>query len=151
MSIHIKPMFPVPLNILLSTVNAGPVASHGFTSSANLLRYCAGRSKVDYDTVLADSEREAVADLLGYLENVCAYYFVENRRHEAHECNQRAETDFFAGDPLNALSTLVYSQNLDLQRSASLTFAEITERGKLLSTKRTGTSRANRLFRCTGS
>lgn len=29
-----------------------------------------GRSKVDYDNVLADSEREAVADLLNYLENV---------------------------------------------------------------------------------
>jgi vacuolar protein 8 len=27
------------------------------------------RSKVDYDNVLADSEREAVADLLNYLEN----------------------------------------------------------------------------------
>jgi vacuolar protein 8 len=44
---------------------------------------------------------------------------------------QRAETDFFTGEPLNALSTLVYSQNIDLQRSASLTFAEITERGEL--------------------
>lgn len=43
---------------------------------------------------------------------------------------QRAETDFFAGEPLIALSTLVYSHNVDLQRSASLTFAEITERGK---------------------
>ena len=42
---------------------------------------------------------------------------------------QRAETDFFSGEPLNALTTLVYSQNIDLQRSASLTFAEITERG----------------------
>jgi hypothetical protein len=31
-----------------------------------------GRSKVDYDNVLADSEREAVADLLNYLENVRA-------------------------------------------------------------------------------
>ncbi|RMY65307.1 hypothetical protein D0863_09203 [Hortaea werneckii] len=70
---------------------------------------CGGRSKVDYDNVLADSEREAVADLLNYLEN-------------------RAETDFFSGEPLAALSTLVYSQNIDLQRSASLTFAEITER-----------------------
>jgi vacuolar protein 8 len=29
---------------------------------------------------------------------------------------------------LRALSTLVYSENVDLQRSASLTFAEITER-----------------------
>ncbi|KAK1812443.1 Vacuolar protein 8 [Friedmanniomyces endolithicus] len=70
---------------------------------------CGGRAKVDYDNVLADSEREAVADLLNYLEN-------------------RAETDFSSGEPLAALSTLVYSQNIDLQRSASLTFAEITER-----------------------
>ncbi|KAF1822148.1 ARM repeat-containing protein [Dissoconium aciculare CBS 342.82] len=70
---------------------------------------CGGRNKVDYDNVLRDSEREAVADLLNYLEN-------------------RAETDFFSGEPLAALSTLVYSQNIDLQRSASLTFAEITER-----------------------
>ena len=43
---------------------------------------------------------------------------------------QRAETDFFSGEPLRALSTLVYSDNVDLQRSASLTFAEITERGE---------------------
>jgi vacuolar protein 8 len=42
--------------------------------------------------------------------------------------SQRAETDFFSGEPLRALSTLVYSENIDLQRSASLTFAEITER-----------------------
>ncbi|KAJ5120326.1 Armadillo [Penicillium bovifimosum] len=62
-----------------------------------------------YETTLADNEREAVSDLLGYLEN-------------------RAETDFFNGEPLRALSTLVYSENVDLQRSASLTFAEITER-----------------------
>ncbi|KAJ5943259.1 hypothetical protein N7516_003427 [Penicillium verrucosum] len=62
-----------------------------------------------YETTLADNEREAVSDLLGYLEN-------------------RAETDFFHGEPLRALSTLVYSENVDLQRSASLTFAEITER-----------------------
>lgn len=30
------------------------------------------------------------------------------------------------------MSTLVYSDNVDLQRSASLTFAEITERGEKL-------------------
>lgn len=41
---------------------------------------------------------------------------------------QRGETDFFSGEPLRALSTLVFSENIDLQRSASLTFAEITER-----------------------
>ncbi|EDU48702.1 vacuolar protein 8 [Pyrenophora tritici-repentis Pt-1C-BFP] len=64
---------------------------------------CGTRSRDSiYDPVLADSEREAVADLLGFLEN-------------------RAETDFFSGEPLRALSTLVYSDNIDLQRSASLT------------------------------
>ncbi|KAI9790727.1 MAG: Vacuolar protein 8 [Peltula sp. TS41687] len=69
-----------------------------------------GRSRDGlYEPVLADSEREAVADLLQYLEN-------------------RADTDFFSGEPLRDLSTLVYSDNVDLQRSASLTFAEITER-----------------------
>ena len=41
---------------------------------------------------------------------------------------QRGETDFFSGEPLRAISTLVFSENIDLQRSASLTFAEITER-----------------------
>lgn len=101
-------------------------------------RQFTGRSKVDYDNALADSEREAVADLLNYLENVLDHY----RTHAAldavtvqHANNtQRAETDFFSGAPLNALSTLVYSQNIDLQRSASLTFAEITERGASKST-----------------
>ncbi|KAG5954533.1 Vacuolar protein 8 [Claviceps humidiphila] len=71
---------------------------------------CGGRSRESlYEPVLADNEREAVADLLQYLEN-------------------RGETDFFTGEPLRALSTLVFSENIDLQRSASLTFAEITER-----------------------
>lgn len=71
---------------------------------------CGGNSRDGlYENVLAENEREAVADLLQYLEN-------------------RAETDFFSGEPLRALSTLVFSDNIDLQRSASLTFAEITER-----------------------
>ncbi|KAK9773768.1 hypothetical protein SCAR479_09409 [Seiridium cardinale] len=62
-----------------------------------------------YEPLLQESEREAVSDLLQYLEH-------------------RGETDFFSGEPLRALSTLVFSDNIDLQRSASLTFAEITER-----------------------
>jgi vacuolar protein 8 len=40
----------------------------------------------------------------------------------------RSETNFFTGDPLRALSTLSYSPNVDLQRSAALAFAEITEK-----------------------
>ncbi|GAA6031491.1 hypothetical protein JCM8097_006481 [Rhodosporidiobolus ruineniae] len=72
---------------------------------------CAG-SNTKYgrdEPLLLDNEREAVADLLQYLEN-------------------RAETNFFTGDPLRALSTLSYSDNVDLQRSAALAFAEITEK-----------------------
>ena len=62
------------------------------------------------------------------------YLFVSSRQQLMQEADQlmlhqRAETDFFSGEPLQALSTLVYSDNVDLQRSASLTFAEITERG----------------------
>lgn len=40
----------------------------------------------------------------------------------------RTETDFFQGEPLSALTTLSYSDNVDLQRSAALAFAEITEK-----------------------
>ncbi|TID19135.1 vacuolar protein 8 [Venturia nashicola] len=50
--------------------------------------------------------------------------------YEPGYLENRAETDFFSGPPLEALTTLVYSDNVDLQRSASLTFAEITERGE---------------------
>lgn len=40
----------------------------------------------------------------------------------------RSDTNFFEGEPLQALSTLAYSDNVDLQRSAALAFAEITEK-----------------------
>lgn len=40
----------------------------------------------------------------------------------------RSDTNFFEGEPLIALSTLAYSDNVDLQRSAALAFAEITEK-----------------------
>ncbi|KAK9324306.1 armadillo-type protein [Lipomyces orientalis] len=62
-----------------------------------------------YAPLLAESEREAVSVLLRYLEN-------------------RGEEDFFSSGPLRALTTLVYSSNVDLQRSAALAFAEITEK-----------------------
>ncbi|KAI3638025.1 hypothetical protein MIR68_003636 [Amoeboaphelidium protococcarum] len=62
-----------------------------------------------YEPLLQESEREAVSDLLQFLEN-------------------RGDTVYFEGDALRALNTLSYSQNVDLQRSAALAFAEITER-----------------------
>ncbi|TNY17286.1 putative VAC8-vacuolar membrane protein required for the cytoplasm-to-vacuole targeting [Rhodotorula diobovata] len=71
---------------------------------------CRGSTKsAPYEPLLLDNEREAVADLLQYLEN-------------------RQDTNFFTGEPLGALSTLSYSDNVDLQRSAALAFAEITEK-----------------------
>ncbi|KAG2193446.1 hypothetical protein INT46_011082 [Mucor plumbeus] len=62
-----------------------------------------------YEPLLQENEREAIAELLQYLEN-------------------RSDTNFFEGEPLQALSTLAYSDNVDLQRSAALAFAEITEK-----------------------
>ena len=40
----------------------------------------------------------------------------------------RTTTNFFQGSPLSALTTLSFSDNVDLQRSAALAFAEITEK-----------------------
>lgn len=40
----------------------------------------------------------------------------------------RTTTNFFTGSPLTALTTLSFSENIDLQRSAALAFAEITEK-----------------------
>ncbi|EJD55252.1 vacuolar protein 8 [Auricularia subglabra TFB-10046 SS5] len=61
------------------------------------------------EPLLLDVERDAVADLLQFLEN-------------------RTTTNFFSGNPLSALTTLSFSENVDLQRSAALAFAEITEK-----------------------
>jgi len=71
---------------------------------------CFGRKRNDvYEPLLQENERDAVTELLQYLEN-------------------RKGTDFFQGDPLRTLSTLAYSENIDLKRSAALAFAEITEK-----------------------
>ena len=42
--------------------------------------------------------------------------------------SDRSTTNFFTGSPLAALTTLSFSDNVDLQRSAALAFAEITEK-----------------------
>ncbi|KIJ45103.1 hypothetical protein M422DRAFT_75167 [Sphaerobolus stellatus SS14] len=67
------------------------------------------RRSHSYEPLLLENEREAVADLLQYLEN-------------------RTTTNFFHGSPLQALTILSFSDNVDLQRSAALAFAEITEK-----------------------
>ncbi|KAL1916339.1 uncharacterized protein VTP21DRAFT_5956 [Calcarisporiella thermophila] len=78
--------------------------------SSCLTDCCSRRARGGYyEPLLQENEREAVADLLQYLEN-------------------RDQTNFFEGEPLRALSTLAFSDNVDLQRSAALAFAEITEK-----------------------
>lgn len=84
-----------------------------------------------YEPLLQENEREAIAELLQYLESM---------RRGTHEwlnthsflflTVDRSNTNFFEGEPLRPLSTLAYSDNVDLQRSAALAFAEITEKGK---------------------
>lgn len=130
---HQNKQHQVPRDISLLWVPALHAVKVNHFSSSSMLKSSwrdgiIGRSRDGlYEPVLADSEREAVADLLQYLENVLWYPI----KHKVCMLTlwQRGETDFFTGEPLRALSTLVFSDNVDLQRSASLTFAEITERG----------------------
>ena len=48
--------------------------------------------------------------------------------HTLSFSKDRTTTNFFTGSPLSALTTLSFSDNVDLQRSAALAFAEITEK-----------------------
>ena len=67
-----------------------------------------------------------MADLLQYLES--AYSFPREATKLLILPEDRTTTNFFAGSPLSALTTLSFSDNVDLQRSAALAFAEITEK-----------------------
>ncbi|KAK9448802.1 armadillo-type protein [Limtongia smithiae] len=106
---------------------------------------CGGQSQDQlYAPLLAESEREAVSVLLRYLENVSilcrgarlfsgivvviASFISPPYPQFTDHSTQRGEEDFFSSGPLRALTTLVYSSNVDLQRSAALAFAEITEK-----------------------
>ena len=56
---------------------------------------------------------------------MCVY---SKQKNENKHSIDRNSTNFFDGRPLHALATLAYSDNVDLQRSAALAFAEITEK-----------------------
>lgn len=72
--------------------------------------YCRDSSESDSQApLLGEEERVAVETLLQYLDN-------------------RDENDLFSERSLEALTILVQSDNLELQRSAALAFAEITEK-----------------------
>ncbi|KAI7883585.1 putative VAC8-vacuolar membrane protein required for the cytoplasm-to-vacuole targeting [Lichtheimia hyalospora FSU 10163] len=81
------------------------------TSCSSCCQDCFGKRNRTglYEPLLQENERDAIAELLHFLEN-------------------RSDTNFFDGEPLRALSTLAFSDNVDLQRSAALAFAEITEK-----------------------
>jgi vacuolar protein 8 len=76
---------------------------------------------------LLENEREAVADLLQYLESEISP-IITRPSIITLLFPDRTTTNFFAGSPLSALTTLSFSDNVDLQRSAALAFAEITEK-----------------------
>ncbi|OMH83423.1 Vacuolar protein 8 [Zancudomyces culisetae] len=57
---------------------------------------------------MADMERQAVNQLIQYFEN-------------------RADVNFYEGEPLRALSTLAYSGHIELQKSAAIAFSEVSE------------------------
>jgi vacuolar protein 8 len=87
------------------------------------------RKSQAYEPLLLENEREAVADLLQFLESQSTLL----RTPGLPETNcflhpDRTTTNFFTGSPLSALTTLSFSDNVDLQRSAALAFAEITEK-----------------------
>ncbi|KAJ1981074.1 Vacuolar protein 8 [Dimargaris verticillata] len=65
-------------------------------------------SKQGYEALLQEGEREAVNDLIHFFED-------------------RNNVNFYEGDALRALTTLAFSDNIDLQRSAALAFSEISE------------------------
>jgi vacuolar protein 8 len=90
--------------------------------------------KQSYEPLLLENEREAVSELLHHLES-------ESKVEEEPACKHviltwlplqpppdRTTTNFFTGSPLASLTTLSFSDNVDLQRSAALAFAEITEK-----------------------
>lgn len=79
-----------------------------------------------YEPLLQENEREAIAELLQYLESKPLYKKCQTK--SITTLLDRSDTNFFEGKPLQALSILAYSDNVDLQRSAALAFAEITEK-----------------------
>ena len=81
-----------------------------------------------YEPLLLENEREAVADLLQFLESTQDLHHVCRLLRCSLPTQDRTNTNFFSGPPLAALTTLSFSDNVDLQRSAALAFAEITEK-----------------------
>lgn len=86
------------------------------------------RNSQAYEPLLLENEREAVADLLQYLESTYLLTFRCLTSPTLPIFKDRTTTNFFTGSPLSALTTLSFSDNVDLQRSAALAFAEITEK-----------------------
>lgn len=117
------------LPIMLSVFSALPQTSppHAELISISPVR---SHNPQSYEPLLLENEREAVADLLQYLESEshAASRFDTPLLKEDLLIADRTTTNFFTGSPLSALTTLSFSDNVDLQRSAALAFAEITEK-----------------------
>jgi vacuolar protein 8 len=101
-----------------------------------------------YEPLMDDNESNAISDLLAYLENVPTRFEVPLNYHAITRLLfllfffffnvsfrrrklivQQCDREFFDNDVLRSLNTLVYSNGIQLQRTAALAFAEITEKG----------------------
>jgi vacuolar protein 8 len=103
-----------------------PIRLSSFLSRSTYVLVHSRRSQ-SYEPLLLENEREAVADLLQYLESTSSIPTAFASKPINHIID-RTTTNFFTGSPLSALTTLSFSDNVDLQRSAALAFAEITEK-----------------------
>ncbi|WFD41432.1 Vacuolar protein 8 [Malassezia psittaci] len=131
--------------------DAGPLRSRGFQQGGRVQRHGAGSSSSgDAEqarqmwTETPDQRRQRIlrgdqpetsrkSEEDRRAQELAAKRDAETRARITEMCVKetdvdRSETDFFAGEPLRALSTLSFSDNVDLQRSAALAFAEITEK-----------------------
>jgi hypothetical protein len=68
--------------------------------------------------------------------SVIFFFFTIHHHFTAHTHlfikADRSKVDFYQGEPLDCLKMLAHSHNTELQRSAALAFAEVTEKGKLI-------------------
>lgn len=103
-----------------------------FSSGRTIEEWQREQSQPLLQPVLQDHERQAVNELLQYLESsplsVCLV-----QRAWISLALDRPDSSFFEGEPLRVLRTLSFSDHPELQKSAALAFAEVTERRPFLS------------------
>lgn len=96
------------------------------------VRQPAARSNVNRsearEPLLKNDERQAVNNLLAYLEKGILHFIVELSSVTRIRVLDTSSARALNAERLQSLCTLAYSDNAELQRSAALCFSEISER-----------------------